>query len=108
MKEPRFLTLDEVLIIHDEQLEAFGGLDGIRDLGLLESAIMTPQASFGGEYLHSFPFEMAAAYAYHIAQNQPFLDGNKRTALSSAMVFLEDHGYHFTGEDDLTLYQAMI
>lgn len=69
---------------------------------------MTPQASFGGEYLHSFPFEMAAAYAFHIAENQPFLDGNKRTAVSAAMVFLEDHGYTFATEDDLTLYHAMI
>jgi death-on-curing protein len=106
MTEPRFV--DEVLVIHEEQLNAFGGLDGIRDENLLESAVMTPQASFGGEYLHSFPFEMAAAYAFHIAENQPFLDGNKRTALSSAMVFLEDHGHHFSDEDDLTLYRAMI
>lgn len=108
MTEPRFLSPDDIFVIHEEQLEAFGGLHGLRDRGLLESAVMTPQASFGGEYLHSFPFEMAAAYAFHIAENQPFLDGNKRTALSAAMVFLMDHGYEFTGEDDLTLYKAMI
>ncbi|MEQ1607023.1 MAG: type II toxin-antitoxin system death-on-curing family toxin [Pyrinomonadaceae bacterium] len=108
MTEPTFLTVDEVLLIHEEQLEAFGGLDGIRDRGLLESAVMTPQASFFGEYLHEFPFHMAAAYALHIAENQPFLDGNKRTALSAAMVFLKDHGYEFRDEDDLTLYRAMI
>lgn len=108
MKDPRFLSLDEVLIIHAEQLQAFGGLDGIRDEGLLESAVMTPQASFGGEYLHSDLFEMAAAYAFHIAENQPFLDGNKRTALNSAMVFLEINGYEFPPDDDLSLYHAMI
>lgn len=108
MTEPRFLTVDEILIIYREQLDAFGGIDGIRDQGLLESAVMTPQASFGGEYLHSFPFEMAAAYAFYIAENQPFLDGNKRTALSAAMVFLQDNGYEFNVEDDMTLYRAMI
>ena len=79
MTEPQFLTLEDVLVIHEEQLNAFGGLDGIRDQGLLESAVMMPQASFGGEYLHSSIFEMASAYAFHIAENQPFLDGNKRT-----------------------------
>lgn len=108
MIEPRFLSIDDIFIIHEEQLEAFGGLHGIRDQGLLDSAVMTPQASFGGEYLHAFPFEMAAAYTFHIAENQPFLDGNKRTALSAAMVFLQDHGYEFNVEDDLTLYRAMI
>jgi death-on-curing protein len=93
MIEPLFLSLDEVLEIHRKQLEAHGGIHGIRDLSLLESAVMTPQASFGGEYLHSDIFQMAAAYAFHIAQNQPFLDGNKRTALVSALVFLDLNGY---------------
>ncbi len=108
MTDPKFLSLDDVLLIHEEQLDAFGGLNGIRDEGLLESAVMTPQASFGGEYLHSDLFEMAAAYAFHIAENQPFLDGNKRTALNSAMVFLELNGFEFPTEDDLSLYHAMI
>lgn len=108
MTEPNFLTLEDVLVIHEEQLYAFGGLDGIRDQGLLESAVMMPQASFGGEYLHTSVFEMASAYAFHIAENQPFLDGNKRTALNSAMVFLELNGFVFPSEDDLTLYHAMI
>ncbi|MGH9949842.1 MAG: type II toxin-antitoxin system death-on-curing family toxin [Pyrinomonadaceae bacterium] len=108
MIEPIFLSVEEVHIIHEEQLDAFGGLNGIRDEGLLESAVMTPQASFGGEYLHADLFEMAAAYAFHIAENQPFLDGNKRTALGSAMVFLESNGYEFPLIDDLELYRAMI
>jgi death on curing protein len=108
MTDPKFLSVNEVLIIHEEQLNAFGGLDDIRDEGLLESAVMTPQASFGGEYLHSDLFEMAAAYAFHIAENQPFLDGNKRTALNSAMVFLEINGLEFPPIDDLSLYDAMI
>lgn len=108
MTDPRFLTLDEVYIIHDEQLDAFGGIHGVRDEHLLESAVMTPQASFGGEYLHSDIFEMAAAYAFHIAENQPFLDGNKRTGLNAAMVFLELNGFEFPSTDDLSLYHAMI
>ena len=93
MIEPIFLTVAEVLEIHSEQLNAHGGIHGIRDQSLLESAVMTPQASFGGEYLHQDIFEMAAAYAFHIAENQPFLDGNKRTALVSALAFLDWNGY---------------
>lgn len=88
MTDPAFLTLDDVLLLHADQLDVFGGIHGIRDAGLLESAMMTPQASFGGEYLHTDIYEMAAAYAFHIAENQPFLDGNKRAALTSALVFL--------------------
>ena len=107
MNEPEFLTLDDVLLIHDEQLEAYGGIQGIRDTGLLESAVMMPQASFGGEYLHQNLFEMAAAYAFHIAENQPFLDGNKRTALVSALVFLDINGFVILDEG-MKLYDAII
>lgn len=89
MIEPIFLTIAEVLEIHSKQLDAHGGIHGIRERSLLESAVMTPQASFGGEYLHQDIYEMAAAYAFHIAENQPFLDGNKRTALVSALAFLD-------------------
>ena len=106
MSEPEFLTLADVLTIHDEQLEAYGGISGIRDEGLLESAVMTAQASFGGEYLHADLFEMAAAYAFHIAENQPFLDGNKRTALVSALVFLDINGFVVL-DAEMKLYDAM-
>ena len=81
MKEPVFLSLSEVVALHQEALKRYGGLDGVRDMGLVESAIAMPQTSFGGEFLHAFPFEMAAAYAYHIAENQPFVDGNKAALL---------------------------
>ena len=68
-----------------------------------------PQAGAGGEFFHAFPFEMAAAYAYHIAQNHPFVDGNKRTAFSSALTFLEFNGYPVMGgEDDLEAATRMI
>ena len=89
MKEPLFLTLAEVIEIHKNQIEFYGGNHGIRDLSLLQSAMAQPQASFGGEFLHKDIFEMAAAYAFHICQNYAFFDGNKRTALASALVFLK-------------------
>lgn len=81
--EIRFLSPEDVLSLHEMQIERYGGSAGIRDRGLLESAIGQPQASFGGEYVHHGFYEMAAAYAFHIAENQPFVDGNKRTALTA-------------------------
>ncbi len=107
MSEPVFLELEDVLLLHEQQLARYGGGAGIRDLRLLESAVATPRATFGGEYLHAGLFEMAAAYAFHISQNQPFVDGNKRTGLVGALVFLELNGIAVTdpaGE----LYDAMI
>jgi len=105
--EPEFLTLEDVLDIHERQLERFGGSGGIRDRGLLESAVAMPQSAFGGEWLHADLFEMAAAYAFHIAENQPFIDGNKRAGLLCAVVFLDINGISldYPGE---RLYQAMI
>ncbi len=87
-----FLTLAEVIDIHADQIERYGGSHGVRDMNLLSSAVATPSASFGGDYLHANIYEMAAAYAFHIAQNHPFIDGNKRAALASALVFLEMNG----------------
>ena len=89
MNNIRFLTLTEILLIHQNQIEEYGGDFGLRDTGLLSSAYMMPQSSFNGEYLHENIFEMAAAYLYHICQNHPFIDGNKRTSLASALVFLD-------------------
>jgi len=105
--EPEFLTLEDVLDIHARQLAMFGGADGIRVKGLLESAVAAPQASFGGLLLHSDIFEIAAAYAFHIAENQPFIDGNKRTGLLSAVVFLDINGIAIDYPDP-RLYTAMI
>jgi len=89
MKTPIFLTLAEVINIHSNQIELYGGQNGVRDFGLLQSALAQPEASFSGQWLHEDIFLMAAAYAFHICQNHPFFDGNKRTALASALVFLE-------------------
>ena len=87
-----FLTLAEAIEIHTDQIHRYGGQSGVRDLGLLESALAQPEASFAGEWLHGDIYEMAAAYAYHLCQNHPFVDGNKRTALTTALVFLELNG----------------
>lgn len=88
-----FLTTDEVLELHADQVAAFGGPAGVRDFGLLHSAVAMPQSGFGGTFAHEFPHEMAAAYLFHIAANHPFVDGNKRTGLAAALLFLEvnDH-----------------
>lgn len=79
-------------MILQDQITRYGGDYGIRDLGLLSSAIAVPQASFGEQRLHSDVFSIAAAYAFHICQNHPFLDGNKRVALASSLVFLNLNG----------------
>lgn len=87
--EPRFLTIEEVLVLHELSLRAFGGQSGVRDRVLLESALTQPQLGTASGYVHAFPFEMAAAYGFHLARNHPFFDGNKRTAWLAMQVFLE-------------------
>jgi death on curing protein len=93
MDTPVFLTLNEVVVLHAIQLDRFGGLDGIRDAGLLESALAMPQAGFGDQYAHSDVFEMAAAYLFHLVKNHPFADGNKRVGFHAAFVFLKLNGW---------------
>jgi len=90
--DPLFLTLAEVIEIHVDQIHRYGGQAGLRDLALLESAFAQPEASYAGEWLHEDHYTMGAAYAYHLRQNHPFVDGNKRTALAAALVFLELNG----------------
>lgn len=90
--EPEFLDVDDVIEIHATQLEVYGGSAGLRDRGLLESAVAQPQMSFGGELAHDGLFAMAAAYLFHIVSNHPFVDGNKRAGMLSAVVFLDVNG----------------
>lgn len=73
-------------------MEAFGGSDGLRDANLLASTVAQPSATFGGSLLHEDLFAMAAAYLFHIVMNHPFIDGNKRTGLAAALVFLDING----------------
>jgi prophage maintenance system killer protein len=77
--DPVFLSIDEVLEIHLQQIERYGGSAGLRDAAGLESAVATPQATFGGEFLHSSIPAMAAAHLFHLCLNHAFVDGNKRT-----------------------------
>jgi death-on-curing protein len=96
----RFLVLDEVLAIHAHMIADYGGSDGIRDVGLLESALAMPQASFQGVELHPTLHEQAAAYLFHLVKNHPFVDGNKRVALAVALVFLELNGTSVSASED--------
>lgn len=103
----RFLSLAEVLIIAQDQISRYGGLYGLRDLSLLDSAISMPQARFSGAWLHEGIPAMAAAYAWHICANHPFIDGNKRTALATALVFLDLNGYALECSEE-EIYQLMM
>jgi death-on-curing protein len=102
-----FLTIEDVLELHEDQIATYGGSYGVRDQGLLESALAQPRAMYGGDYLHSDVFHMAAAYAYHLARNHPFVDGNKRIAAAAGIVFLAINGHELRADDEV-LYDTMI
>lgn len=89
---PIFLSLGEIIEIHRDQIKRYGGMPGIRDTGLLKSALAMPSAGFGECYAHNDLFEMAAAYLFHIIRNHPFFDGNKRTGTVAAVIFLDING----------------
>jgi death on curing protein len=89
-----------VLTLHETGINAYGGSHGVRDAGLLESALAMPRQGFGGEHVHEFPFGMAAAYLFHICGNHPFVDGNKRLALAATIVFLRMNGWNLAASED--------
>ena len=97
---PRFLSIDDVLTLHAIAIEDQGGDSTLRDRSLLESALGTPAQTFGGNYLHQDIPTMAAAYAFHICLNHPFLDGNKRAATAAMIAFLSDNGWSFNATAD--------
>jgi death-on-curing protein len=97
MKEPCWLTRSECLLLHDMMLEQYGGCSGLRDEGLLESALARPQQLY--HYGKPSMPEMAAAYTAGIVKNHPFLDGNKRTGFMMGAGFLERNGYEFTASE---------
>ena len=103
----KFLTLSEVLLILEDQIRNYGGAYGVRDLNLLSSAIYMPESSFDGKYLHESIPAMASAYAYHLCQNHPFIDGNKRVALASSLVFLDINGYEFNCNEEVLYNEIM-
>ena len=96
----RFLTLETVLEQQELQLALYGGMNGVRERGLLDSALAQPMASFGGQYLHTDLYQMAAAYLYHLALNHAFIDGNKRIATAATLLFLEINGLMVEASDD--------
>ena len=102
-----FLTRKEVIREHERQIAFHGGLAGIRDLGLLDSALAMPKASFGGTYLHADIYEMAATYLFHIVSNHPFLDGNKRTGTATALFFLTLNGIDHDIDDNALVSLAL-
>jgi death-on-curing protein len=93
---PRFLTLDEVLTLHEVAIERFGGSNGVRDAGMIESALAVPMQTWGGEFLLDSIEAMAAAYWHGLAKNHGFIDGNKRISLMAADVFLQFNGLLMT------------
>ncbi len=95
-----FLSVEAVLGIHSRVVEEFGGDSGLRDRGLLESAVAMPHSTFAGEYLHDDLAEKAAAYNYHLCSNHPFVDGNKRVAVAAAEILLLLNGCELTAGDD--------
>jgi len=97
---PNFVSKSMVLSIHARQIERFAGTPGVRNEGLLESALAQPQATFGGDFLHPTISEQAASYLYHIAINHPFIDGNKRTAFAVTDTFLRLNGGALNLTDD--------
>jgi death-on-curing protein len=99
--------MGEVLLILQDQIRRYGGAYGVRDRELLSSALAMPSTSFEGKYLHKDLYEQAAAYAFHICQNHPFIDGNKRTALASALVFLSLNGVELDDPHE-DLYKLMM
>lgn len=98
--EPAFLTFAEIIEIHNYQIENFGGASGLRDMELLKSALGMPSATFGGTFLHPTIYEMAAAYLFHLVENHPFVDGNKRVGAMAALVFLDMNGIDFEASDE--------
>ena len=108
-REPLFLSVDHVLAIHRRVIREFGGDPSVRDAGLLASAVAMPAARFEGRFLHEGIPDMAAAYLFHICRSRPFLDGNNRTALAVAEVFLLVNGMELTASNDdlLTLTRGV-
>jgi death on curing protein len=94
------LTIEIVREIHDEAVKIFGGLHGIRDEALLASAVFAPQSSFGGKSPYVDLIDVAAAYLFYLGRNHPFLDGNKRTAMATAVVFLRLNGFDPAADGD--------
>jgi death-on-curing protein len=100
VKDPDFLTLDDLLALHADRVGQYGGTLGVRDAAALSAALGVPSATFGGSFLHPTLPEMAAAYLFHVSQAHGFLDGNKRAALAAALAFFALNGYELEADPD--------
>ena len=101
-------TVEAVKAIHREVLQAHGGSAGIRDEGLLDSAVAAPQATMMGKPMFREPLEVAAAYLFYLCRNHPFIDGNKRTALATCLVFLSENGYLSQEKLDVDVWEQLV
>jgi death-on-curing protein len=101
-------TVEAVKAIHREVLQAHGGSAGIRDEGLLDSAVAAPQATMMGQPMFKEPLEVAAAYLFYLCRNHPFIDGNKRTALATCLVFLSENGYLSQEKLDADVWEQLV
>jgi death-on-curing protein len=107
VETPSFLTYEEVVAVNVDQVRRYGGLAGVRDEGLLLSALAMPQSGFGDHYAHEDIFAMAAAYLFHIVKNHPFIDGNKRVGAVAARIFLRLNGWDVEMAED-EIYDLVI
>ena len=101
-------TVEAVKAIHREVLQAHGGSAGIRDEGLLDSAVAAPQATMMGQPMFKEPLEVAAAYLFYLCRNHPFMDGNKRTALATCLVFLTENGLLSQEKLDADVWEQLV
>jgi death-on-curing protein len=107
MKKINFIPKEVILHFYDQLIQTYGGRYGIRDEKLLDSALEQPKATYEGKYLHDTLMEMAAAYGYHLCNNHPFVDGNKRIALVAMDVFLQRNGFEIVASEKET-YKIMV
>jgi death-on-curing protein len=96
----RYIPDEIVLLIHADLIRRYGGRSGIRDRGLLSSALAQPKVTSGGKFLHKTIFDKAAVYGFHVCRNHPFVDGNKRVAFVLMDMFLQRNGYELTAHED--------
>lgn len=98
--QPKFLTFEQVVALHQIQIDQFGGIHGVKDEGLLLSALGQPESGYGDQYFHKDLYEMAAAYLFHLVKNHAFHDGNKRIAALTSAVFIQVNGLILTADEN--------
>lgn len=103
----KYLTVQDVLLLHSLAIDEYGGSHGLRDFGLLDSAVMRPQATYDGVDLYDTLFAKAAALVHSLLMNHQFVDGNKRTAMFSLMTFIELNGYTFVASQKEVVEYAL-